>query len=226
MLRLFQPPTRDTVVSRHPLTGLTLLLHLVVVGALLLPFKRILTTPLLDHDMVYLVPPDQKGGTERVAGQLSFDAAALTAGAVPAGPAAAAAAEEIVGRGETPVFSAAELGAARIPQREKENAVTELEVDSTVVRDPSSAAPVYPPSLLARGVTGFAQVRYVVDTLGVPDTLTYRVVVATHVDFAVEVRRVLPGMRFRPAISSGKRVRQWVEQTFYFRISPRDTSGG
>jgi len=223
MLRLFQPPTRDSAWSRQPLTGLTLLLHLAVVAALLVPIRRIVTTPLLDRDMVYLVPPDQKGGTEREAGQLAFDAGPLTPGALAEGPVVAAAADAIVGRGDTPQFSPAELGAAPVA---KEVAVTELEVDSTVVRDPESAAPDYPPALLAKGITGYAQVRYVVDTLGVVDTLTYRVVAATHVDFAVAVRRALPAMRFRPAIQAGKRVRQWVEQTFHFRITPRDTTEG
>ena len=31
-------------------------------------------------------------------------------------------------------------------------------------------------------------------------------------------------MRFRPAIQQGNKVRQWVEQTFHFRIVPPDTT--
>jgi protein TonB len=53
--------------------------------------------------------------------------------------------------------------------------------------------------------------------------MTYRVVKATHPDFAVAVRRALPGMRFRPAIRGGFVVRQLAEQVFTFRIAPRDT---
>jgi len=98
-----------------------------------------------------------------------------------------------------------------------------LEVDSTVFRDPMSAAPEYPANLLDRGIEGSASVRFVVDTTGVVDTVSYRVLRATHADFAVAVRMALPGMRFRPAIRAGVKVRQLVEQTFSFRIAPKDS---
>jgi TonB family protein len=76
---------------------------------------------------------------------------------------------------------------------------------------------------LQRGIEGSAAVRYVVDTLGNVDTLTYRVVSATHEEFALAVRRALPHMRFRPAVQGGQRVRQLVQQTFTFRVTRRDT---
>ena len=104
-----------------------------------------------------------------------------------------------------------------------DNALSELEVDSTVLRDPMSDAPEYPKSLLDRGIEGSAAVRFVVDTDGVVDTISYRVLRATHADFAVAVRMSLKGMRFRPAIRAGSKVRQLVEQTFSFRIVPRDS---
>jgi TonB family protein len=225
MLRLFKPPTREAAWLRHPLTGMTLLLHLLVVGLLLLPFRNIVTSPLLDREMVYLVPPDQKGDTRQDQRQLAFDAPAGAAGAAAKGPVAAGATEEVPAAGKLPDASSAEQGAARVPSPEPELAVSELEVDSAVVRDPLSAAPAYPPALLAKGIMGYARVRYVVDTLGAVDTLSYQVVTATHADFAVAVRRALPHMRFRPAIQQGNKVRQWVEQTFHFRIVPPDTTG-
>jgi TonB family protein len=104
-----------------------------------------------------------------------------------------------------------------------DNALTVIEVDSEVVRDPTSAAPAYPPQLLSKGLEGWAMVRYVVDSTGQVDTLTYRVVQATHAGFAHAVRLALPSMRFRPAIQGGNRVRQLVEQTFRFRISTSDS---
>ena len=103
-----------------------------------------------------------------------------------------------------------------------DNALTEVEVDSTVVRDPTSAAPSYPPQLLAKGIEGSVLARYVVDTTGRVDTLTWRVISTTHPDFAEAVRQTLGGMHFRPAIQGGSRVRQLVEQTFRFRITPAD----
>jgi TonB family protein len=95
-----------------------------------------------------------------------------------------------------------------------------LEVDSAVVFDPTSAAPEYPPHLQAKGIEGYAQVRYVVDTSGLVDTMTYRVLNTSNSDFAVAVRRALPNMHFRPAMQSGFKVRQLVEQNFRFRLAP------
>jgi TonB family protein len=108
-----------------------------------------------------------------------------------------------------------------------EQAFTEVEVDSMVERDPNSAAPVYPPELLSRRVEGSTFVNYVVDTTGRVDTTTIRVIRTSHQLFARSVRSALALMRFRPAIQSSRKVRQWVEQNFAFRIvrpTPTDTT--
>ena len=223
MMRLFAPPTRDAVLSRHPLTAGSLLLHLLLFGVLLVPIGSAVKSSLLDRQLIFLVPPDRNEGPDRGLGRIAFEAApSIPAGGVEA-VVPGVAEETTVAGGDTSRFSAAGLGAMALPRKE-EVAVTELDVDSAVVRDPLSAAPEYPPSLLSKGISGSASVRYVVDTLGVVDTISYRVVAATHVDFAAAVRRALPGMRFRPAIQRGHKVRQWVEQTFNFRIAPRDTT--
>lgn len=96
--------------------------------------------------------------------------------------------------------------------------LTELEVDSAVIRYDDSAAPQYPPDLLRRRVEGYAIVQYVVDTTGRADTATFRVVTASHVEFARAVRATLPFMRFRPAVVANRRVPQLVQQPFAFRI--------
>jgi len=44
--------------------------------------------------------------------------------------------------------------------------------------------------------------------------------VSSHPEFANAVREALTHMRFRPAIQSSRKVRQWVEQNFAFRITP------
>lgn len=105
-----------------------------------------------------------------------------------------------------------------------ENAFTVVEVDSTVHRDPMSAAPVYPPDLLARGVRGATMVRYVVDTTGRADMRTFQVLHATHAEFAEAVREAMPLMRFTPAKIGEARVRQLVEQPFNFEISSATTA--
>lgn len=99
-----------------------------------------------------------------------------------------------------------------------ETALSEIEVDSVVERDPSSAAPKYPEVLLARNIEGSTFVHYVVDTLGRVDTATIRVLRSTAPEFAASVRAALAEMRFRPALQASRKVRQWVEQNFAFRI--------
>lgn len=101
---------------------------------------------------------------------------------------------------------------------------TELEVDSAVKRYDDSAAPEYPPELLRRRIEGYAIVQYVVDTTGRADTTTFRVVSASHVEFAKAVKATLPFMRFRPAIVANRRVPQLVQQPFAFRIVDSTTT--
>lgn len=96
--------------------------------------------------------------------------------------------------------------------------MTEFMVDSAVVRYENGAAPAYPESMLKRRIEGSVIVQYVVDTLGHADTATFRVISATHSDFAIAVKNTLPRMRFRPAIMSNRLVPQLVQQPFAFKI--------
>jgi TonB family protein len=95
-----------------------------------------------------------------------------------------------------------------------------LEVDKMVERYENSAAPVYPPELIALGMQGMVQATYVVDTTGMVDTATVKVMLSDDPRFTKSVRDALGQMRFRPAIRQGKTVRQLVEQKFRFRIQP------
>ncbi len=101
--------------------------------------------------------------------------------------------------------------------------MTELQVDSAVVRYEDGAAPPYPESMLRRRIEGSVIVQYVVDTLGHADTSTFRVIAATHADFARAVKTTLPYMRFRPAIMANRLVPQLVQQPFAFRIQDTTT---
>lgn len=107
-----------------------------------------------------------------------------------------------------------------------DSVVSALDVDSTVMRYPESAAPGYPPNLLAKDVEGEVVTTYVVDTTGYADTTSLVVVSATDTEFARSVREALPYMRFRPALLRNRKVRQLVSQTFLFRITrpARDTT--
>jgi len=104
-----------------------------------------------------------------------------------------------------------------------DSVLTEIEVDSAVKRYEWSAAPDYPVAMLQQNIEGAAFVIYVVDTLGVADTTSFKVVRATHDAFAEAVRAAMPKMRFRPAMLSGMKVRQLVQQNFTFKIQKPDS---
>jgi TonB family protein len=95
-----------------------------------------------------------------------------------------------------------------------------LEVDRMVERYDGSAAPAYPPELVAKGVQGMVQAIYVVDTTGRVDTTSIEVLASDHPQFTQSVREALDHMRFRPALRGGQPVRQRVQQKFRFQIQP------
>ena len=193
-------------------------LHIAIVALLLIPVGKAIESGWFDRHLVYLIPPDSPPAVE-----LEAHGGALTPGA----PFGGAAVDQPT---DGPTASRASTGddARNLPLRsleltrtqpiQTESALTEIEVDSAVVRDPASAAPEYPPELLAAGIAGEVTARYVVDTLGLVDTTSFTVVVASRREFAEAVRHALPEMRFRPAMQRSRLVRQWVEQTFHFRI--------
>jgi len=94
-----------------------------------------------------------------------------------------------------------------------------LQVDQMVERFESSAAPVYPPELMRRGVEGQVDATYVVDTTGRVDTSTFQVLASGDSLFTQSVRTALADTRFRPAKRAGKAVRQLVAQRFRFKIA-------
>lgn len=99
-----------------------------------------------------------------------------------------------------------------------------VDVDSAAVRDPMSAAPAYPKDLLARSVEGHATLRFVVDSTGLIDLATVRLVEASHPLFVKAVEDAMPRMRFRPAMMGHNAVRQLAEQLFKFEIRKPPTT--
>lgn len=90
----------------------------------------------------------------------------------------------------------------------------------SAVRVEGSAAPVYPPDMLAQGLEGVVHTRYIIDTTGRADSASLVVLLASNAAFESSVRAALPGMRFVGAQVQGRKVRQLVEQEFQFRIAP------
>ena len=111
-----------------------------------------------------------------------------------------------------------ELPFGPVPYLVPDTVFSVLEVDQMVERYEGSAAPAYPPDLMAMGTEGSVRAMYVVDTTGRVDTATIEVVSSDDERFTESVRTALGAMRFRPAKRAGKPVRQLVEQKFHFRI--------
>jgi TonB family protein len=102
---------------------------------------------------------------------------------------------------------------------EEPSVFSEIEVDEVAARDPESAGPSYPDSLLDRRIEGETRVSFVVDSSGRAELGSFRVLAATHAGFADAVRVALPLMKFRPAQIGQKKVAQLVEQPFVFKIT-------
>ena len=94
-----------------------------------------------------------------------------------------------------------------------------FQVDKPAAALPGTAQPAYPPMLTASGVEGEALVQFVVDTLGRAETMSFKVLEASHEAFGTAVRQALPRMRFLPAEAGGRKVRMLVQQRFGFALN-------
>ena len=85
----------------------------------------------------------------------------------------------------------------------------------------SGPAPRYPAALRDAGVSGQVMAQFVVDTLGLVDTSTFKVIESSHEQFTESVRQTLPELRFTPARADGRKVKQLVQQPFLFDLGTR-----
>jgi TonB family protein len=77
---------------------------------------------------------------------------------------------------------------------------------------------VYPAPLARAGVSGQALVQFVVDTTGLVDLSTFKVLKTTNRWFASAVYDALPRMRFAPAQVKGAKVRELVQEPYPFNV--------
>lgn len=209
---LLEPPDREE-------TGLGLaasvIIHLVVVLVIVVAYRsRPVQLDLVDQFITFLVPPSREPAQQGSEG-VAFGSPASpgeedlgTGAGIPTG----------TGPVDEPAGDTTAAAGPALPPAVGDSILTEIEVDSTVQRYPWSAAPQYPPELLNANIQGSVSVTYVVDTTGFADSSSLNVVESTHPAFVESVRKAIPGMRFRPALLSGYKVRQLVAQTFTFRI--------
>jgi hypothetical protein len=101
---------------------------------------------------------------------------------------------------------------------------TSDEVDDPARLTDGSAAPVYPDSLLKAGVGGRVVAEFVVDSEGIVEPGSVRIVSFTHPYFAAAVRAALGAATFRSAVLGGKPVRQIVQLPFVFYPQARDSA--
>ena len=95
----------------------------------------------------------------------------------------------------------------------------EYQVDKPVMQVRGSVSPRYPDSLKTAKVEGEVVVAFVVDTLGLADPKSLKILKSTHRLFSNAVRDALPQMSFIPAELKGRKVRQLVQQPFVFHIA-------
>jgi protein TonB len=176
------------------------------------------TESIIESALRYLLPPDRPGGAG-VDAQAQWSA--MRGGVpIPAAPDVYSDNREQEG---TPTPEQRDMAAPEPIEQAAaaQNAFTLQDVDTAAVRDPSSAVPAYPPLLEKQGIEGVAVVRFVVDSTGLADLATFRVVETNHSLFAAAVREALPRMKFHPATVGPRRVRQMVELPFGFKIVRR-----
>lgn len=199
---------------------LSAILHILLIGVSVvsteIAAERLRDTP--SQGVAYLPPPDRPAAAPGAEESIRFVAAGAIAG---------------VGRPDVLEMSRTQgpalpprLGEQDIPSvppraveaaSHRDSVYTILDVD-TAARSNNSAAPAYPPALLAQHTEGSVTVQFVVDTTGFPDSGSVIVVHATDERFARSLLNALPRMQYRPAKVGSNKVRQMVEQRFEFRI--------
>jgi TonB family protein len=97
----------------------------------------------------------------------------------------------------------------------------EFEVEKPALAKPGSPAPRYPTELREARIEGEVLVQFVVDTMGLADMRTLRLLGPPRVyrEFVHAVFDVLPRMRFTPAELRGCKVKQLVQLPFAFKLS-------
>ena len=98
------------------------------------------------------------------------------------------------------------------------------QVEVRALPDSGTLAPEYPDSLWRAGAEGRVVLEFVVDSTGVVEERTIRVVVATHALLAESARRAVTGAHFTPASLAGRHVRQIVQAPFEFVIDRKPVS--
>lgn len=174
-------------------------------------------------EIYYLPPPDREPGQRAMAERITY--VELAPGGSRAAPEsrtgmeARRRAHERTKRDDGTAGTELAAQAAATAINSDDSVYSVLATDESAVRVEGSAAPVYPPDMLAHGIEGSVMTRYVIDTTGRADSTSLVVLAASNPAFEMAVRAAVPGMRFLSAQVQGRKVRQLVQQEFQFRIA-------
>jgi TonB family protein len=94
----------------------------------------------------------------------------------------------------------------------------EFQVERRARPDPQNAPPAYPAMLRAEQLEGTVLAQFIVDTTGLVEPSTFKVLKTPHILFSNAVKIALPNMRFAPAEVGGVKVRQLVQMPFPFTL--------
>jgi protein TonB len=106
-----------------------------------------------------------------------------------------------------------------VPSPESDGPFFEFQVEKPVRQLRGTCVPKYPEDLRAARTTGQVVAHFVVDTAGMIEPATFKVLRSSHGAFSAAVQEVVPCMRFQPASIRGRRVRQVVQQPFVFDLA-------
>lgn len=118
----------------------------------------------------------------------------------------------------TPV-AARQTPGARPSMTSAQGVYLEYQVEHPVMAAPGSPSPRYPDILKQAGVSGEVIASFVVDTTGIADVGSLKVIKSSHALFVDVVAAALPDMRFVPALVGGRKVRQLVMEPFVFQVA-------
>jgi hypothetical protein len=85
----------------------------------------------------------------------------------------------------------------------------------------ASGLPAYPEPLRVANVEGMALAQFVVDTMGLAEVSTFKILHSTDPWFTSAVYGVLPRLRLTPAEIKGRKVRELVQEPFAFNLRHR-----
>ncbi|MEP7384201.1 MAG: TonB family protein [Gemmatimonadota bacterium] len=222
--RLVQSNARGTLITTLEGYAVSVLTHVAIFAATIVATNQSPSTSIADsfESVAYFTPRDRILGSKPKQERINFVSteAAVGNGEAALDDKALVRVRQDVepGPGMTEMSSELSNDEPQTAETAGDSVMSVLEVDSAAARYDDSAAPPYPPAMLAKRIEGSVGIQYVVDTTGHADTTSIVVLSRTHEDFARSVTNTLPLMQFRPAIMNGRKVRQLVQQMFAFRI--------